>query len=296
MPGRSLTDVLQLLEAPPHKVVSCVPSYTDSLLSLGLGGVVAGVTDFCPLNTDAETKAIRLGGPRNIRVEEVVQLAPDLVLANFEENTREFVERLESTGILVWVSFPRSVKETLEFLWGIVAIFRSQTASLQVKMIEDEVEWVRHGEGERAKVRYFCPIWQGQTADGEDWWMTFNQDTYPHSVLDLLGGENIFSQRVRHYPLSADLGMQDPEDTGDRDTRYPCVSKAEVIKARPEVIFLPNEPYAFTDDDAHRFCNLFRESPAVQNGKVFLIDGSLTNWYGTRLASALAELPYYLAL
>ncbi len=64
--------------------------------------------------------------------------------------------------------------------------------------------------------------------------MTFNQDTYMSDVLRMFGGVNVFADRERQYPLEADLGLGKPEPPGERDTRYPRVTAAEVIAAQPE--------------------------------------------------------------
>jgi ABC-type Fe3+-hydroxamate transport system substrate-binding protein len=100
---------------------------------------------------------------------------------------------------------------------------------------------------------------------------------------------------VRRYPLTADLGLAQPEDPGTRDTRYPRVTPAEISQAAPEVILLPDEPFAFGEQERLRLKRLLAETPAVRHDRVRLIDGSLLTWHGTRLARALAEIPACLA-
>jgi ABC-type Fe3+-hydroxamate transport system substrate-binding protein len=106
----------------------------------------------------------------------------------------------------------------------------------------------------------------------------------------------VFADRERRFPLDADLGLQKPETERQRDVRYPRVTVNEVIEAAPEVIFLPSEPYAFDEHDAVEIKRIFAKTPAVRDGRVHLIDGSLITWHGTRLALALAELPPYLQM
>ena len=92
----------------PRRVVSLVPSLTESLFELGVGDTVVGVTDYCIHPAERLAGLPRLGGPKNPDIAAIAALQPDLVLANWEENTRQAVEALER-GVPVWVTLPLSV-------------------------------------------------------------------------------------------------------------------------------------------------------------------------------------------
>jgi ABC-type Fe3+-hydroxamate transport system substrate-binding protein len=121
--------------------------------------------------------------------------------------------------------------------------------------------------------------------------MTFNVHTYASDVLRLAGGENVFAGRQRHYPLDADLGREEAQDPGSRDTRYPRVTLEEARLADPQVILLPSEPFAFSENRREAMVGLLAGTQAVERGQVYLVDGSLITWHGTRLGRALSELP-----
>lgn len=283
-----------LLKPAPQRVVSLVPSLTESLFDLGFGARVVGVSDYC-IHPHQELLDIpRVGGTKNVDVNRVLELQPELVIANQEENSKADIEYLKQRGLNIWITFPKTVSETIQMLFDLCNIFRGETAVLRVDQLEKSSQWVRLGMIDCHK-RFFCPIWQQKDDDGIDWWMTCNQDTYTSDILTLCGGENVFSQRVRRYPLSADLGSAEPEDPGARDTRYPRVTMEEIRSASPEIIFLPSEPYPFSNDDAAEICRLFEDTPAVKNKKVYLLDGTLVTWCGTRLAHALDVLPEFFA-
>ncbi len=199
-----LMDLDRILK-PPARVVSLVPSLTESLFDLGWGGRVVGVTDFCKHPEHEVAKLPRLGGTKTPRVEEIIDLAPDLVIANREENERAAVEALLRAGIPTWITFPQNVPEALALLYALARLFRDPGATQRIKTLETAVEWTQAASAGGAGFTYFCPIWQGVTQDGQRWWMTFNQDTYAHSLLELFGGRNVFASRLRQYPLSADL-------------------------------------------------------------------------------------------
>jgi hypothetical protein len=123
--------------------------------------------------------------------------------------------------------------------------------------------------------------------------MTFNEDTYPHDLLAILGKSNVFAERKRRYPLEADLddsspqGFKKPEGVSrplgsDRDDRYPRVTQAEIADAAPELVLLPSEPYAFKEGDELPLREILGDK-----ARFVFFDGSLLTWHGTRLAKAL---------
>ena len=279
---------------PPTRVVSLVPSISDSLIELGIGDRLVGITDFCPDPSGGTGNLTTVGGTRSPDLETITGLKPELVLANQEENSLETVEELERLGIPVWVTFPKNVDDAIKILWAIARVFQIETqASPRLTHLERMLDWTRRASFIAPAVKVFCPIWQDEDEQAGLWWMTINQETYVDSVLTISGGENIFKGRERCYPLTADLGYTEPETPGKRDTRYPRVTIAEVRSASPEVILLPSEPFSFGDAEREKLEFVLAGVPAVEEGKVFLMDGSMLTWHGTRLAHALTEIPNY---
>jgi iron complex transport system substrate-binding protein len=276
---------------PPRRVVSLVPSLTESLFDLGFGSSVVGITDYCTHPAEALEDLPRLGGPKNPHLEEIKDLNPDLILLNREENPRTVIEAMQANRMPIWVTFPCTVREALDILWTLAGIYQSPTAAARVETVERAVKWNVSSVEDSNTIRYFCPIWQDMDSDGTRWWMTFNRHTYSADVLRVLGGENIFANRHRRYPLAADLGKAEEKVPGDADTRYPRVILDEILAAVPEIILLPNEPFDFSEAHLDEMCNLLRETPAVRSGRIHLLDGSLITWHGTRLAKAIQELP-----
>lgn len=273
----------------PQRVVSLVPSLTESLFDLGAGAAVVGITDYCLHPAGQLAGLPRLGGTKNPRLDDILALRPDLVLANWEENTRPVVEALQAAGVPVWVTLPLTARETVDMLHTLAALFRSPAAEMRVKTLDLTLDWAVSAAPEQ-RLRYFCPIWQ-EKAGGSPWWMTFDRRTYCHDVLEVCGGENVFAARERRYPLAADLGQAEAEAAPGRDTRYPRVTLDEIIAAQPEIVLLPDEPYAFTDEDAAQIWRLLDTTPAGKSGSIRRVDGTLITWAGTRLAKALNELP-----
>lgn len=284
------------LGSPPQRVVSLIPSMTESLFDLGFGETLVGITDYCIHPAEKLASLPRLGGPKNPSVDEIIALKPDLVLVNQEENTQQLVQALVDAGLDIWMSFPQTVEQALDVLRNLLGIYHTDAPAMLINSLQIAVDWARNSSLNQPKIRYFCPIWQDETKAGQSWWMTFNQSTYSNDLLATFGYENIFFERERRYPLDADLGSGDPEDSEGLDIRYPRVTLEEIEAAQPEMIFLPSEPFAFDVNHKLSFIDIFSSTPAVKNDRVLLIDGSLITWHGTRLAKAVNDLPTLLAL
>jgi len=250
------------VDRPPRRIVSLIPSTTELLCHLGLADALVGVTVYCVEPRDVVRGKTRIGGEKNPDLEKIRALAPDLVVANVEENLREHVEALRAWGIRVWVTYPRTVAEGLALiaelgeLTGTAARARVMLAELEPLHAE-----VRAAAARLPPVSVFYPIWREP-------WMTVGGDTYVHDMLRTCGGANVFGDRAR----------------------YPTVTLEEVAAQRPDVILLPDEPYRFRRAHVRDF-DPFPHIPAVSGGRVHLVDGKLFSWHGPRAAAALRAIP-----
>ena len=274
----------------PQTVVSLVPSMTESLFDLNLGGRLLARTDYCIYPEDKVQAVPTLGGTKNPDIQRIIALAPDIVISNQEENRKEDVEALRAAGITVWLTFPRTVADVFKILWDTMYLFDETSMSARVRLIEYTYDWVSNISAAKEAddpTTVFVPIWH-------DPLMTINANTYMHDLLRVVGGTNVFAERERRYPLKADIGeadayaADDPRAAG-RDTRYPRVTWDEVQAAQPDVILLPSEPFHYSSEHLPAFEQL--DVPAAHNKRVHLVDGSYLSWHGTRLAYALDALP-----
>jgi ABC-type Fe3+-hydroxamate transport system substrate-binding protein len=274
-----------------QRLVSLVPSITETLFRFGWGAQVVGITEYCTEPAAEVAKKTQIGGTKNPRIPQVLDLQPQLVFAVAEENRRHDVEQLDAAGIPVYVFEPRTVRDGLDLLWRVAELLDCRSAVIPlVAEIEDDYATTQALVAQRGRVRVFCPIWK-------DPYMTINADTYVHDMLWVCGGDNVFARRQRRFPLAAELG-QHPERESDRDAerdrRYPRITLDEMAALQPEVILLPDEPYVFTTADLTDFTP-YPTVPAVQHGRLHLIDGKLVSWYGPRIGHSLRTLRELLA-
>jgi len=285
-----------------RRIVSLVPSLSESLFLLGLGDRLVGVTEYCVHPEGAFVHLPKLGGTKDADVEAICATKPDLVIANQEENTSRVVRKLADAGIDVWVTYPRTVEEGVVLLEDLAALgaspaaYAEQVAPSRRALDEAAVAYRGGGEGSaqgparvpegaRRGPSVFCPIWR-------DPWMTIGADTYIHDLIELCGGANVFANpapAARGNPsgTSTAIGAESGADSaGSR--RYPVLDLEALERAQPEVILLPDEPYAFGEADRAFLAEL--AVPAAKTGQIHLIDGTLVSWYGPRIAESIQVL------
>ncbi|SDN79899.1 helical backbone metal receptor [Geodermatophilus sp. DSM 45219] len=199
---------------PPRRVVSLVPSLTEAL-AVTVPERLVGATDWCTHPAGLDVARVR--GTKNPDRAAVAALAPDLVVANREENRRLDVERLRAAGVPVWVTVIESVDEALTSmrrLFGEVL-----DVGEPAWLAEAAAAWSQPPPA--TALRVAVPVWR-------DPWMVVGPRTFTGDVLARLGLVNVFA---------------------DAEDRYPKVDLPEIATAGPDVVVLPDEPYPFTADD-----------------------------------------------
>jgi len=255
------------LAHPPARVVSLVPSWSETLFAIDAGQMLVGVTRFCVSPAEPLAHVSKVGGTKNPNLREIVALKPDLVIANAEENRREDIERLREEGVAVLTTYPRTVPGAVESILRIGrALDREAQASALAREVALTVSGIEAGLGvwSKLRLRVFCPIWKKP-------WMAFNADTYAHDVLRMMGFNNIYAA------------------AGER---YPRTTLAEAIERRPDVVLLPDEPYEFDAADVEE---LKAELPPALGRRVMIISGRDLHWYGVHMVEGLRALNERLA-
>ena len=269
--GRALDPTI-----PRARVVSLVPSETESVVAMVGVARLVGRTDFCEEPAAELERVPSVGGTKRFDPAAVIALAPDLVLANKEENGRSDVEALLAAGLDVHVSFPRTLADNVAYLDALAALLGAPDAARR------ERDLLRSHASATPDVRasVAAPIWREP-------WMTFDERTYASDVLRAIGAHNVFSGRPRAYPLAADLRQAaplPPERTAGRDTRYPRFEWSELVERAPQLLLLPDEPYRFGEAERSEL------SAALPQAQVALVSGKDLFWYGVRSADAIARL------
>jgi ABC-type Fe3+-hydroxamate transport system substrate-binding protein len=203
------------VSAPAHvrRVVSLVPSLTEAIAETA-PGLLAGATDWCTHPAGLDVARVR--GTKWPDLDRVRDLAPDLVIANAEENRDEDVAGLRAAGIPVWVTAPATVEEALTSLDRLCAVL-GRPAPDWLRRVHEV--WADPPQLPSATA--VVPIWRRP-------WMVLGRDTFAGDVLARLGVRNVFADSADRYPR---LAREDP---------------GGVVA---DLVVFPDEPYAFTPDD-----------------------------------------------
>ena len=246
----------------PRRVVSLVPSTTETLFALDLADRVVGVTDFCTRPAEMPAHVRRIGGTKTPDLTAIRELAPDLILANQEENRREDIAALRQ-WVAVDLSFPRSVPEAVADLRRLgVRLGVADSAERLAGRIEAGADRVRRLA---RPFRFAYLIWRRP-------WMAAGRDTYIDAFLGLGGGRNIFPAR---------------------DGRYPQLALKALAERHPDVVFLPDEPYPF---EAKHIDEIAAALGPEWSARCRLISGDNYCWHGVRLIEGLDDYARWLAL
>lgn len=232
--------------------MSLVPSWTETLFHFGFDAEVVGVTKWCVRPKELVERVPRVGGTKDPDVPRIVELRPDLVVANKEENRREDVEALRAAGLEVWVSDVRSVEDSLREVRKLAALTgRPDAGRALAERIDAARREVEAGRPRGEAVPVFVPIWRRD-------WMTISGDTFAHDVLRVAGARNVFGEDKERYPLKT------PEE-----------ARAKGATAA----LLPTEPYPF-----HQKAQAVDEIVAAgfPRERVRILDGEALTWYGAR--------------
>lgn len=194
--------------AAPPRVVSLVPSITETLLAWGVTPVAC--TRFCE-----QPDLLHVGGTKDPDVGAIVELAPDLVVMCIEENRREDAQALAEAGVAtaaLSIDSLADVPIALRMLGGLVGVTppAGDLARLDALAADDDPQ---------PTLLAFVPIWKRP-------WMTLSGGTYGSSLLAALGVANVFA---------------------DAAARYPTVTLDEARDRRPDVVLAPSEPYPFRE-------------------------------------------------
>lgn len=232
----------------PTKIISLVPSQTELLCDLGLEKEVIGITKFCIHPPEwRKTKTI-IGGTKNVNIEKIKQLKPDLIIANKEENLKEQVELL-AEHFDVWVTDINNLQDAIQMIKDVGVV--TQTNFKSTEMVDQIQYSFNHLQTCSEKIRTCYLIWQQP-------YMTIGGDTFINDMLQHCGFANLFAD----------------------EKRYPALDIAALKGMQCELLLLSSEPFPFKEKHAAALQALLPQT------KVMLVDGEMFSWYGSRLVKA----------
>ena len=234
------------------KVVSLVPSITETLIECGVN--LVGRSRFCIHPQPLVNQISKVGGTKDVDWEKVKQVAPDIVILDKEENTKEMaascpveyfalhIQNVDNVGIELLRLAKRLDNEKLAQIaerWQMVN--KKETISKSLTEFPGVIEWWKNSQRAQS---FIYLIWK-------DPWMAAGENIFIQSMLDKLGYR---SQRIEFkdkYP-QINLGDYSPEST---------------------LLLFSSEPFPFAN---------YRDQMEALGYDCALIDGEKFSWYGIR--------------
>lgn len=238
------------LNEPAKKIVSLVPSQTELLYDLGLGTEVTGITKFCVHPEHWKWSKNIIGGTKNINIEKIKSLKPDLIIANKEENEQEQILEL-ANEFPVWISDVRNLKDATLMIeeLGRICGKHEMAHSIIHSINENFASLQQHKSAKKQSVLYL--IWKNP-------YISIGNDTFIHDMLTKCGLSNCLANEIR----------------------YPEITAQQMSDLKPDLLFLSSEPYPFSHEHIKEFTSLLPESD------IHIVDGEMFSWYGSRLLKA----------
>jgi ABC-type Fe3+-hydroxamate transport system substrate-binding protein len=236
------------LDDIPKRIISLVPSQTELLYDLGLDEEVIGITKFCIHPDEWFKSKTRIGGTKQLHIQKIKDLQPDLIIANKEENVQDQIEEL-AMDFPVWISDVNHLNNALEMISSLGKLTgKMKEAGMINDKINDSFARLRTSD---FILRTCYLIWR-------DPFMTVGGDTFINDMLSLAGFQNIFSDKKR----------------------YPEISIEELRSAGCRLLLLSSEPFPFKQKHVDELQQLLPDT------KILLADGEMFSWYGSRLIKA----------
>jgi ABC-type Fe3+-hydroxamate transport system substrate-binding protein len=214
------------INQPPKRIISLVPSQTELLFDLGLTDEIIGITKFCIHPKDKFKTTAKIGGTKKLNLQKIIDLKPDLIIGNKEENQKEDIEALMQL-FPVWMSDIYNLEDALEMIKNVGELVNRKDEALKIAQ-ETQANFnqlIKETSNiPKKKALYF--IWK-------DPYMLAGKQTFINEMLGYCNLENIITQ-----------------------SRYPSIEKIDFTKFNPEVVFLSSEPFPFKEKHIKYFSHI----------------------------------------
>jgi cobalamin transport system substrate-binding protein len=251
-----------MVPSSPKRIISLAPNVTEILFSLGLDQEIVGVSVHCNFPEKAKTRT-RVGSYISLDFEKIVSLKPDLIIGTGAGNTKDMVDRLEKLGFPAYIIFPRNFDGILTSVRHLGQVVAKEKESLAIiRNMESRRQRIIDFTRDLSRPRVFMQI-------GEFPIVTVGKGSFADDLISLAGGENVAAEEVKMYPR---WGME------------------EVLKRSPEVILISSMNPKGNYEKVVQEWSRWKMIPAVQHGRIHLIDSDLIDRPSPRIVEGLEEM------
>ena len=243
---------------PAMRVVSMAPSVTELLFAAGGGNQIVGAVNYSDY-PEAAKRIPRIGSNREIDMELLISLKPDLIVAWRHNSSERQIEMVRRLGIPVFQSDPQTLDGIPDSVLRLGQLLGTDAAAkTTATQLREQLAGLRAKYAGRAPVRTFYQVWDKPL-------YTLSGKHILTDAMKLCGGENIFDKLTVTAPI---------------------VSIESVLQANPEAIIATAEKnYGGVD-----LWKPYGTLAAVRSNNLFTLDGHLLNRAGPRMVQGTAAM------
>jgi iron complex transport system substrate-binding protein len=253
------------LEHPPQRIISLIPSVTETILALGAGDRLVARSDF---DTDLALAHLpTVGQGLTPSLEQLTMLQPELVIAWPDNASRSVIARLADLGVIIYtpqIQTLADIERTTRELGDMLGL-EIAAASL-IATVDAELDAIRQAVADREQPTVFYVVWYAPPT-------TTGTGTYVHELIEIAGGRNIFE---------------------DATGLWPTVSLEEVVNRQPDIVLVSQTEEIRVNIEQLRAAPGWRDLQAVRDGRALQIDADLYNRPGPRVIEAARQLAHLL--
>ncbi|APJ04484.1 helical backbone metal receptor [Silvanigrella aquatica] len=246
------------------RIVSLVPSLTETLCDFGLEKNIVGCTNYCVIPKTLRKSSISIGGTKDPDLNKILSLMPTHIITNKEENTEAIRLELKKQpgfkNIKIIETFPKNAKDAIALVIELGEIFKCQNFTNKWTL-EANQAYEKCLKESHLKINYLYFIWRNP-------WMVAGNHTYISAMLELVGFQNLMITKE------------------DLSSRYPIINENSEIIKKPQILFFSSEPYPFKKRHAEEFLKISNK----HQDHYLHVDGQKLSWYGTRTLKGLKYL------
>ena len=243
-----------------ERAVSLAPNLTENIFAVGAGDKLVGVTTFCNY-PEAASKIAKVGDTINPNLETIIALKPQVVFVSTASQIENFTKTLEAQNIAVFVTNPKDLNGVLANLRQLGEMFgTTERTSILLNELQEKILAVDEKVRDKQKVKTFVQI-------SKEPLFTIGKESFLTEIIERAGGISV---------------------TKNVATAYPKLSKETALALNPEAIILSESPDNIEPND------VFKNSSAVKNKKVFKINADLLSRPSPRIVDALEQIANYL--
>jgi len=239
-----------------ERVVSLAPSLTENIFAVGAGDRLVGVTTYCNYPEDA-LKIQKVGDTQTPNIETIVALKPQIVFVSTASQLEAFMKTLESQGITVFVTNPNDLNGVLANLRQLGDIFGTiERTTVLLNELQERIIGIEEQNLDKPKVKVFVQF------DKEALY-TIGKESFLTEIVERAGGTSV---------------------TKDIATAYPKISKETALALNPDVIIVSESPNNLEPNE------VFKNSPAVKNKRVYKINADIISRPSPRIVDAMEQI------